>query len=301
MFRSGPRWRVTLGIVAAGFAIFRLAAHYLPIFEARNRSGPPIAPRRRPANRWRWASEVSYAPCPEWRQASAWKRRRIRWVWPLKLAMCLVLSTVAFFALFGYFNLRLHREPIRASILQSAERISEIIQRSTRHQMLRNDREALYRRSSTDIGSSPASGGCASSTRKAASASPSTASEVETHGGQARRACYACHAQARRWRRLNRPDRARIFTDAGGGRVLGIIRPVENQPDCWSAPCHAHPREKKILGVIDTQLSLATRGPADGRRSTARSFLGFTAAGGGADLPSRDVRLAGGATGPSAS
>jgi two-component system NtrC family sensor kinase len=87
--------------------------------------------------------------------------------------------------------------------------------------------------------------------------------------------CYACHAQSAPLEKLNRPDRARIFADPGGGRVLGIIRPVENQPDCWSAPCHAHPREKKILGVIDTQLSLAI---VDQQMATQRrQLLGFTA------------------------
>jgi methyl-accepting chemotaxis protein len=38
---------------------------------------------------------------------------------------------------------------------------------------------------------------------------------------------------------------------------LGIITPIENQPSCSNAACHAHPAEQKILGVLDTNLSLA--------------------------------------------
>jgi HAMP domain-containing protein len=103
----------------------------------------------------------------------------------------------------------------------------------------------------------------------------STAREVETMVDKRAEQCYACHAQSAPLEKLNRPDRARIFADPHGGRVLGIIRPVENQPDCWSAPCHAHPREKKILGVIDTQLSLAT---VDQQMAAQqRQLLGFTA------------------------
>jgi two-component system NtrC family sensor kinase len=39
--------------------------------------------------------------------------------------------------------------------------------------------------------------------------------------------------------------------------VLGIITPLENQPACSNAACHAHPAEQQVLGVLDTNLSLA--------------------------------------------
>jgi two-component system NtrC family sensor kinase len=70
-------------------------------------------------------------------------------------------------------------------------------------------------------------------------------------------ACYACHAQSQPLARLNRPDRFRIYRNAAGMRVLGIITPIENQPACSNAACHAHPAEQQILGVLDTNLSLA--------------------------------------------
>ena len=70
-------------------------------------------------------------------------------------------------------------------------------------------------------------------------------------------ACYACHAQSQPLARLNRPDRFRIYRNVAGARVLGIITPIENQPACSNASCHAHPAEQQILGVLDTNLSLA--------------------------------------------
>jgi two-component system, NtrC family, sensor kinase len=193
---------------------------------------------------------------------------------PLKLALCLVLSTVCFWGLFGVLNLRLHRSQSERSILLDAERISEMIQRSTRHQMLRNDRPALAE-VITDIGTQPGIRLVRVFNKEGRISYSSTASEVETMVDKRAEQCYACHAQSAPLTKLNRPDRARIFTDPSGSRVLGIIRPVENQPDCWSAPCHAHPREKKILGVIDTQLSLAN---VDQQMATqGRQLLGFTA------------------------
>ncbi len=192
----------------------------------------------------------------------------------VKLALYLVLSTICFWALFGVLNLRLHRRQSEQTMLQDAERISEIIQRSTRHQMLRNDRPALAE-VITDIGSQPGIRLVRVFNKEGRISYSSTASEVETMVDKRAEQCYACHAQSAPLQKLNRPDRARIFTDPQGGRVLGIIRPVENQPDCWSAPCHAHPREKRILGVIDTQLSLAT---VDQQvAAQGRQLLGFTA------------------------
>jgi PAS domain S-box-containing protein len=36
-----------------------------------------------------------------------------------------------------------------------------------------------------------------------------------------------------------------------------MINPIYNEPDCYSAPCHVHPQEQKVLGVMDIDVSLA--------------------------------------------
>jgi len=36
-----------------------------------------------------------------------------------------------------------------------------------------------------------------------------------------------------------------------------MINPIYNEKDCYSAPCHAHPKTQKILGVLDINMSLA--------------------------------------------
>jgi len=69
-------------------------------------------------------------------------------------------------------------------------------------------------------------------------------------------ACYGCHAQSQPLARLNRSDRFRVYR-AENTRILGVITPIENQPACSNAACHAHPASTQILGVLDTNLSLA--------------------------------------------
>ena len=61
-----------------------------------------------------------------------------------KLAVSLIASTAALFVVFGYFNITEQRRRSEEMVLQSAERITDVIQRSTHYEMLRNDRQALY-------------------------------------------------------------------------------------------------------------------------------------------------------------
>jgi two-component system, NtrC family, sensor kinase len=39
-------------------------------------------------------------------------------------------------------------------------------------------------------------------------------------------------------------------------RILNIVQPIYNQPDCYTASCHAHPREQHVLGLVEADLSL---------------------------------------------
>ena len=68
-------------------------------------------------------------------------------------------------------------------------------------------------------------------------------------------ACSACHAEGEPIHRLELADRSRVF-EADGRRVLGIVTPMYNEGACSTAACHAHPPERKVLGVIDVGVSL---------------------------------------------
>ena len=173
-----------------------------------------------------------------------------------KLAACLVASTAVFFSLFGYVNLRLERRQFEQMVLLSAERISDILQSSTRHEMLRNDRDALYAQI-RDIGHEPGIERVRIFNKEGLIKFSTEPKELGTVVDKSAEACYACHAQQAPLTKLSRPDRARTFRDHEGERVLAVIRPIENRPDCSTAACHAHPPGVRILGVIDAHLSLA--------------------------------------------
>ena len=66
----------------------------------------------------------------------------------------------------------------------------------------------------------------------------------------------------------------RIYKARDGTRVLGLIRPIENEADCSNAACHAHTAGNQVLGVLDTNLSLAAMDKL--RRSGQRQSVVYT-------------------------
>jgi two-component system, NtrC family, sensor kinase len=193
-----------------------------------------------------------------------------------KLNMLLLGAMVLIFALVGYLNVRLHRRHLEQYTLLSAERISDVVKHGTTEYMLRNDREGLYR-SIKMMAGEPGMEKIRIFDQEGRISYTTDAAEQNHVVDKTAEACYACHAQSQPLAKVNRPDRFRIYRNGSGTRVLGIITPIENQPSCSNADCHAHPAEQKILGVIDTNLSLAK---ADVQLAeSSRKMIGYTACG----------------------
>lgn len=201
-------------------------------------------------------------------------RKRLTHSIGTKLIGSLLATMLLIFGLLGYLNIRLHRQDLEAARLANAERISEVIKRSTTYYMLRNDREGLYHAIQTMADESgmvkvrilDQEGKINYST------DPKEVNHTLDKKGEA---CYACHNQSQPLARLNRPDRFRIYRSAGQ-RVLGIITPIENQSTCANAECHAHPASQQVLGVLDTNISLAK---ADAQLAISSARMSYYTAG----------------------
>jgi two-component system, NtrC family, sensor kinase len=198
-------------------------------------------------------------------------RRRLTHSVSAKLIGSLLAVMVVIFALLGYLNIRLHRQHLEAATLASAERVSDVIKRSTTYYMLHNDREGLYQAIQT-IADEPGMVKVRILDQEGRISYSTDPAEVSHVLDKRAEACYGCHAQAQPLARLNRPDRFRIYRIGAGHRVLGIITPIENQPSCSNADCHAHPASQQVLGVLDSNLSLA-QADAQLAVSSTRMFL----------------------------
>jgi len=173
-----------------------------------------------------------------------------------KLNILLLSAMVLIFALLGYLNVRLHRQHLEQNTLLVAERISDVIKHGTTEYMLRNDQEGLHHSIRT-MAAEPGIEKIRIFDQEGRITYTTNSAEQNHVVDKTAEACYACHAQSQPLTRLNRPDRFRIYRNAAGTRVLGIIAPIENQLACSNASCHAHPAEQQILGVLDTNISLA--------------------------------------------
>lgn len=174
----------------------------------------------------------------------------------IKLIICVVGSVVAIFTVSGYIHMQNSREHLEGLVLTSAQGIGDIVKRSTRLSMLKNRRDELYHMIG-QIGGEPGIKKVRILNKEGKITFSTDENEINTYVDKNAEACYACHTRQRPLEKLSRPDRARIFSLDGSERLLGLIQPIENEPDCYTAPCHVHPASKKVLGVLDINISLA--------------------------------------------
>ncbi len=171
-----------------------------------------------------------------------------------KLIACLMASLAAIFAWLGWANLRVLQDNLETTAVMQEQRMAGIIFQATRHSMLRNDRAQLMEIIDS-IGAQP-------DIRKVRIFSKTGRVQVSTVPGEAGTmvdkradACYICHASSKPLEKPNVKDTFRFF-NLGGERVIGLIRPIENEEACSNAACHAHPESQRILGVLDVVQSL---------------------------------------------
>jgi len=166
------------------------------------------------------------------------------------------LVTALGIALLATVTLRTHRREMIAQLTRSADLLSETVKRSTEDYMLENRREYIRRQIET-IGRQERIERVRVFNKQGRIVFSSDPTEVGQALDKRAESCFACHAQDRPLEQPPVQDRARIFTNGSGHRVLGIVNPIQNQPACASAVCHAHAPDERVLGVLDVTMSLA--------------------------------------------
>ncbi len=197
----------------------------------------------------------------------------------VKLVVYLVAGLGIVFGLIGWEHTRLHRRDLEERTFASTDRISETIKRSARYSMLSNHKDEVYHIITT-IGAQPGIGRIRIYNEQGRISFSTDEHEVGTFVDKKVEACVSCHAQEQPLSRLNRPDRLRIFRNEKGERLAGLINPIENEPSCWNADCHAHPANQQVLGVLDVTVPLASLDETiqhGARRMAADTIAGISA------------------------
>jgi two-component system NtrC family sensor kinase len=191
------------------------------------------------------------------------------------------------FSVLGYKIIRLHRENLEEATYAAGDRITETVKRSTRYGMLHNRSDEINQIVSS-IGSQPGIEKISIFNKAGEIVSSTDEHELLTRVDKTAEACSACHARdadssqtaVLTPHQLTRRERTRIFTDAAGRRTLSVINPIDNEPACSNAGCHAHSTDTKVLGMINVRMSLSAVDAAmnASRRQMLMSLLGAVVA-----------------------
>ncbi len=172
-----------------------------------------------------------------------------------KMSVLSSLLVIVLITAYTYFAIQNQRKQLIEEVIRSANILSDTVKLSTRKDMLLYAPDRLHQLVDT-LGSQPSLDKMRIFNSLGEIIYSSDKSEMNMAVDKRAEQCYACHAAEKPLERLSSPERTRIFRAPGGYRVLGIINPIYNEPDCYNASCHVHPPEQKVLGVLDIDVSL---------------------------------------------
>lgn len=169
----------------------------------------------------------------------------------------LLSATIALtFGAYAFAHLTATNRVWERRVHEGAQQLSDVILSSTRDGMLENRKDSVHR-SIASIASSRAVENVRIYDKQGVIIFSATDGELGTRVDLNAEACVGCHTGPTPLESVPVGERARTFARAGGGRVLGLITPIYNAPDCSTAACHAHPEVQSVLGVLDVTMSLA--------------------------------------------
>jgi two-component system NtrC family sensor kinase len=156
---------------------------------------------------------------------------------------------------FAVVSIRAHRRDLLESARRHANQLSEAVKAGTEYDMLLNQRERVHE-TIRRMGNEPGIERIRVLNKSGAVIYSSDESEIGRMLDKSAESCTKCHLPDRVLERLEYGERTRVFQANGGPTTLGVINPIYNAPTCWTAACHVHPREQRVLGVLDVTLPL---------------------------------------------
>ncbi len=178
-----------------------------------------------------------------------------------KLTAWVSLSLTLLVVLLASLAIKVQEQNSINSMLQSGNWFSDTVKRATRYGMLKDQRESVHAIIEA-IGQQEGVEAIRVLNKRGRIMFSSRGQEIGELVDMQAEACYACHQSNRPLESLPRTKRSRIFTTkAGPGqtghRVVGVINPIYTEKACYGDPCHVHPQDQTVLGVLDVSLSLA--------------------------------------------
>jgi two-component system NtrC family sensor kinase len=173
-----------------------------------------------------------------------------------RLLAGIFVVTVVGIGLLTFLIVNIQTERYSKLSTATAQRLSDIVKRSTLHSMLLNRREDIYRIIQT-IGSEPGIEAIRIYNKKGEISYSTLENEVNATVDMDAEACVGCHLSGQSSIVTPANDElVRTYRNPAGHNVIGVITPIKNHKTCYEADCHVHPKEQTILGVLDVMIPL---------------------------------------------
>jgi two-component system NtrC family sensor kinase len=169
----------------------------------------------------------------------------------LGVAAALVLASVVAFAV---VEMTIARQRL-ASAQAAAALVSDTVSASIRHAMLKDARGDAYA-IIDNVGRQPQIDHVRIINKEGRITFSTVSGERGSLVDKGAEGCNSCHGENQSLTVPIDALRARVY-EGRQGRVLAMVTPIRSSPDCTTSACHAHPREKVVVGVLDMGISLA--------------------------------------------
>jgi histidine kinase len=165
--------------------------------------------------------------------------------------LILLLSVITW----AYFNIRFQKEDALNQRVIEVERLGNTIVLGTRYAMMLNAREDITQIIG-NIAQQKEVEFIRIINKEGVIEFSNIAGDVHRSIDTQTEACVICHRQDPPRETVKLAERVRILDSRDSDRKLGIISPIYNEPACSTAPCHVHPSDKRVLGLMDFMVSL---------------------------------------------
>ncbi len=173
----------------------------------------------------------------------------------VKLIISISLILIAVLAVHTYISVSGLTSYLTASSYQNAYNMSDVIKKSIRYSMLLDRRGDVHQIIKT-IGTEKGVRGIRIYNKQGVIIFSTDSSEINKQVNLSSEACIVCHQQSVPLKSLTNRNKMRIYKDPEDNKVLGVINPIYNEKDCYTADCHAHGSKVEMLGVLDVMISL---------------------------------------------
>lgn len=179
----------------------------------------------------------------------------IRYSLVSKLVIIVGLTVVLSISAWAYVNINSLKTQNMKNIIAGTDRLSNSIKLGTHYAMMLNSRDDITQ-IINNIASQPGIENIRIYNKDGQIKFTNHEGEIDKVEDIKAVACDICHKSDPPPDRISLEERIRSFYSPEGTRMLGIVKPICNEPGCASGDCHFHPEHQKILGTLDVVVSL---------------------------------------------